>query len=200
MQSKYICVWSTSELRVRLVPWTSSKISYWPFQSGSPVGLLLLLYSVLFTVESLSLLYLLFISWFICSRRCFIDKLGSFMQTKYVCVMIHTWIKGEVGTVNLQLNILLTLPRWYFFCGSFIFFSVLCLLWLCVHLFIFALWSPAGKGLTSGTRLWCLTVSLSLSHRYPGSDVVLDCVDFLSLHPYLLWYVYHALFSSNSVW
>ena len=23
----------------------------------------------------------------------------------------------------------------------------------------------------------CLTVSLSLSHRYPGSGVVLDCID-----------------------
>ena len=31
-------------------------------------------FSVLFTVESLSLLYLLFISWFICSRRWCIDK------------------------------------------------------------------------------------------------------------------------------
>ena len=29
------------------------------------------------------------------------------------------------------------------------FFSVLCLLCLCAHLFICALWSPAGKGLTS---------------------------------------------------
>ena len=28
-----------------------------------------------------------------------------------------------------------------------------------------------------GSRLWCLTVSLSLSHWYPGSDVVLDCID-----------------------
>ena len=28
-------------------------------------------------------------------------------------------------------------------------FSVLCLLCLCARLFIFALWSPAGKGLTS---------------------------------------------------
>ena len=28
-------------------------------------------------------------------------------------------------------------------------FSVLCLLCLCVRLFICALWSPAGKGLTS---------------------------------------------------
>ena len=25
--------------------------------------------------------------------------------------------------------------------------------------------------------LWCLTVSLSLSHWYPGSGVVLDCID-----------------------
>ena len=36
---------------------------------GLPVGFLLLRYLVLFTVHSLSLLYLLFISWFICSRR-----------------------------------------------------------------------------------------------------------------------------------
>ena len=34
------------------------------------------------------------------------------------------------------------------------FCSVLCLLCLCVHLFICALWSPAGKGLTS----WLLFV------------------------------------------
>ena len=46
-------------------------------------------------------------------------------------------------------NILLTVPRWYFFCGSFMFFSVLCLLCLCARLFICTLWSPAGQGLTS---------------------------------------------------
>ena len=34
------------------------------------------------------------------------------------------------------------------------FFSVLCLLCLCARLFICALWSPAGKGLTS----WLLVV------------------------------------------
>ena len=43
---------------------------------GLPVGFLLPWYSVLFTVESLLLLYLLFISWFICFRRWRIDKLG----------------------------------------------------------------------------------------------------------------------------
>ena len=35
-----------------------------------------------------------------------------------------------------------------------------------------------GKGRPHGSRLWCLIVSLSLSHWYPGSGVVLDCIDF----------------------
>ena len=61
---------------------------------------------------------------------------------------------------------------WIFFV-----FSVLCLLCLCMRLFICALWSPAGKGLTSWLSLWCLTVSLLLSHWYAGSGVVLDCID-----------------------
>ena len=34
--------------------------------------------------------------------------------------------------------------------------------------------------------LWCLTVSLSLSHWYPWSGVVLDRIDSWSLHPFLL--------------
>ena len=49
-----------------------------------PVGFLLLQYSVLFTVESLSLLYLLFISWYICSRRWCMDKFLSCKSTIYV--------------------------------------------------------------------------------------------------------------------
>ena len=43
-----------------------------------------------------------------------------------------------------------------------------------------------GKGWPLGSHLWCLTVSLLLSHWYPGSGVVLDCIDSWSLHPYLL--------------
>ena len=58
----------------------------------------------------------------------------------------------------------------------FIFF-VLCLLLLCARLFICALWSPAGKGLPLVSRLWYLILSLSLSHWYPGSGVVFDCID-----------------------
>ena len=57
------------------------------------------------------------------------------------------------------------------------FCSVLCLLCLCARLFICALWSPAGKGLTSWLSFVVSAVSLSLSHWYPGSGVVLDCID-----------------------
>ena len=55
------------------------------------------------------------------------------------------------------------------------FFSVLCLICLCACQFKCALWSPAGKGLTSwhSFGLW----RLSLSHWYPGSYVVLDFID-----------------------
>ena len=49
---------------------------------------------------------------------------------------------------------LLTVSRRYFFVDHG--FSVLCLLRLCARLFICALCSPAGKGLTS--RFWCLWV------------------------------------------
>ena len=34
-----------------------------------------------------------------------------------------------------------------------------------------------GKGCRLGSRLWCLTVRLSLSLWYPGSAVVLACID-----------------------
>ena len=57
----------------------------------------------------------------------------------------------------------------------------------CARLFICAFWSPAGKGLTSWLSFVVSSVSLSLSHWYPGSGVVLDCIDSWSLHHYLLW-------------
>ena len=57
------------------------------------------------------------------------------------------------------------------------FCSVLCLLCLCARRFICALWLPAGKELTSWLLFGCLTVRLSLSHLYPGSGEVLDCID-----------------------
>ena len=112
--------------------------------------------SVLCTVESLSLLYLLFMSWFICSRRCCMDKLGSFMQTKHLCILIHIWTKSEVGAVKpIKPSI-----YWLFqvFQGSISFVDHLCYLYLVFvmlsRLFIAALWLPAGRRLIS----WILFV------------------------------------------
>ena len=112
------------------------------------------------------------------------------MQTKYLCVLIHIWIKGEVGTFN-RFKPSSKIFYWPFQGGtSFVdllcFCSVLCLLCFCARLFICALWSPAGKELTSWLSFVVSAVSLSLSHWYPGSGVVLDCIDSWSLHPYLL--------------
>ena len=60
------------------------------------------------------------------------------------------------------------------------FFSALCLLCLCARLFICALWSPARKGLTSWLSFvvsGCEFVTFPLVSWYPGSGVVLDCID-----------------------
>ena len=42
-----------------------------------------------------------------------------------------------------------------------------------------------GKGWPLGRCLWCLIVTLSLPHWYPGSGVVLDCIDYWSLPSFL---------------
>ena len=52
-------------------------------------------------------------------------------------------------------------------CVYYVFVGV-CLYVLCGQLL--------GKGCPLGYRLGCLTVSLSLSHWYPGSGVVLDSI------------------------
>ena len=49
----------------------------------------------------------------------------------------------------------------------------------CARLFVCASWSPAwgGRGLGSWLSFVVSSVGLSLSHWYPGSGVVLDCID-----------------------
>ena len=64
-------------------------------------------------------------------------------------------------------------------------FVRVCLIVLCGRLL--------GGGWPIGSRLWCLTVDLSLSNWCPGSGVVLDCIDSWSLHPYLLSFQVHLL-------
>ena len=81
------------------------------------------------------------------------------MRTKHLCVLIHIWTKGEVGApwnrFKPYSKILFTdrskavLLLWIIYVISDLFL-------LCFHarLFVDALWSPAGKGLTS----WLLFV------------------------------------------
>ena len=56
-------------------------------------------------------------------------------------------------------------------------FMHVCFLMSCGHLL--------GKGLPIGPRLCCLIVKLSLSNWYPGSGVVLDCINSWSLPSFL---------------
>ena len=57
-----------------------------------------------------------------------------------------------------------------------VFLSCVCYVFVCVCLFV-PCGHLLGKGWPLGSRLWCLTVSLSHSHRYPGSGMVLGCID-----------------------
>ena len=89
----------------------------------------------------------------------------------------------NVWIVAIKWTFLLTVPRGHFFCGSFMSrfcyaFVRICLLMPCGHL--------RGKGWPLGSRVWCLIVKLSLSHWYPGSGVVLDCIDSWYLPSFLL--------------
>ena len=54
----------------------------------------------------------------------------------------------------------------------------LCLLFFMLsRLGIAALWSPAGKGLTSWLLFVMFNCVLSLSHMVPWDSVILDCTD-----------------------
>ena len=69
--------------------------------------------------------------------------------------------------------------------GSFyVFLSCVCYAIVCICLFV-PCGHLVGKSWPLGSLLWFITVSLSLSHWYPGLGDVLDCIDFCSLHPYL---------------
>ena len=60
---------------------------------------------ILFTTDLQTVNYdscfisLLYLDLYVLGDDALISK-GSFMQTKYLCVLIHIWIKGEVGAVK----------------------------------------------------------------------------------------------------
>ena len=130
---------------------------------GLSVWFLLLWFSVLCIVESLSLLYLLFISWFLCSRRWCMDKLGIFYANQTsICLDPHlnpgpwNWFKPS-SKIFLTGHSKLVLLLWII-CVIY----VLCLsrLWSVHCCLVVTCW---GKGWPLGSRLWCLIVLKSLS-------------------------------------
>ena len=56
------------------------------------------------------------------------------------------------------------------------FFSLVFVIFVRVYLFV-PCGNILGKDCPLSSRLWCLIVSLSLSHWYPGLGVVPDCID-----------------------
>ena len=85
------------------------------------------------------------------------------MQTKYLWVLIHIWIKGEVGSVKNRFkptskSILLTLSRRCFFCGSFMLFLSFFLMLSCTLVcwcLVVTCWERAGLlALACDVYLW----------------------------------------------
>ena len=97
-------------------------------------------------------------------------RLARWNQFKPSSKIFYWPFQGGTSCVDLECS----------FCLVFI--------WLCGHL--------PGNGWPLWSRLWCMTVSLSLSHRYPGSGVVLDCTGSWSLHLYLLSIKLSLMFSN----
>ena len=116
---------------------------------------------------------------------------GSFIQTKYIYV---SWSTSELKVRLARCKNSLSPPvkyftdrlRWYFFCGSFIFFCLAFALPLCVSVYMCLVVTCWERADLLAPVFGCLIVSLLLSHWYLGSGLVLDCIDSWSLHPYLL--------------
>ena len=104
-------------------------------------------------------------------------------------VMIHMWTKGEVGAPLNWFKPSSKIFYWPFQGGTslWIFYVFFCLVFALPLYVRVCLYEPCGhllgKGWPLGSCLWCLTVILLLSHWYPRSGVVLDCIDSWSLPP-----------------
>ena len=141
-------------------------------------------YSVLFTVESIYLL------WFIFSRRWCIDKLGLSCKPNIYVSCSTSELRMRLARCETGLSPPVKYFYWQiqggasfvdhlcYFCLVFVMLVHICVLMPCGHLL--------EKGWPLGFCLRCLIVKLSLSHWYPGTGVVLDCIYSWSLPSYLL--------------
>ena len=125
-----------------------------------PVELILLRYSVLFTAESLSLRFLLFISWFICSRKWCTDKLRVLLCKPNIHV---SWSTSELRVTLAPWNCLSPPVNFFYwplqgrisFVFIMFFLSCVCYAFVRVCLFVLLLWIFNGFFL-------CLVVAMPL--------------------------------------
>ena len=88
------------------------------------------------------------------------NKLLFKLQTSFIQMNFITFFTGPSKAVLLL---------WIFFLH--LYFVLVCL-------FLAALWSPAGKGLTSWLScMWCFLVFCHFPTWCPGSGVVFDCIN-----------------------
>ena len=117
---------------------------------------------------------------------------GSFMQTKHLCVLIYIWTKGEVGNVNWlkpsSKILLLIFRRWLLFCGSyFLFMLSVRHVFLFVHCWlVVTCWESADLFSLVCDVLLCFC---QFPMWYPGSGVLLDCINSWSLPPFFLLFL-----------
>ena len=111
------------------------------------------------------------------------------MRARRLCVLFRVWAGGEVGAPLGRFGPSSGMFYWLFrggasFVNLFVFFmSCVCCAFvracLCVPCGrLLGGEGGGGRGRPVGSRLWCLAVGLSFSHWYPGSGVVLDCIDY----------------------
>ena len=89
----------------------------------------------------------------------------------YSSIFISRKPRGQLQSDFIRsfiINMTFSLMFFFLSCGCYAFLCV-CLYVPCGHLL--------GRGWPLGSRVWCLTVSLSLSHWYPGPGVALACID-----------------------
>ena len=112
------------------------------------------------------------------SEKFRLDCKITFRNTFYTkCINV---IIDSIGpSIILRSIFLLTVPRWYFFCGSFVLFMYclscfrVCSLMLCGHLL--------GKSWPLGSCLWCLLCFCYFPMCYPGSGMWYFIVSFPDL-------------------
>ena len=94
---------------------------------------------------------------------------GFAFKSYAICISVYLICYMTIFEDNLLYNDKFIYP--FFHNLTYLFVMLSC------ALFIDALWSPAGKVQTSWLSFVMSNCELLFSHWYPGSGVVLDCID-----------------------